>query len=95
MAWHLALMAAPAVMSLGTTVFSFLKGRKTKKKVQAQMAQVQAQQKQQIAQMMAQYQGQNMGAVNGMNSNFMAPSGMPGGRGYGPAPAGYFPPGFA
>lgn len=94
MAWHVALMAAPAVLSLGTTVFSWIKGSKQKKKVKAEMAQVKQQQQQQIARMMAQYQGMNMGAVGGMNSNYMAPSGL-GGQNYGPAPQGYFPQQFA
>ncbi|MFA7479211.1 MAG: hypothetical protein WC314_01810 [Vulcanimicrobiota bacterium] len=95
MALHLALMAAPAVLSLGTTVFSWLKGRKVKKNVEAQMAQVRADQQRQIAQMMSQYQGANTGAVGGMNANYMAPSGMAGGQGYGPAGAGYYPQAFA
>lgn len=94
MAWHLALMAAPAVMSLGTTVFSWLKGRKATKQAKEQMKGIQAEQKAQMAQIMAQYQGMNVGAVGGMNANYMAPSGLGGGQ-YGPAPGGYFPQQFA
>lgn len=94
MAWHLALMALPTVLSLGTTIFSHIKGNKIKKQAMGQMQQAAAEQKAQIARMMGQMQGQNVGAVNGINSNFMVPSGLGGGPGYGPAPQGYFPPGF-
>ena len=39
MAWHLALMAAPAVLQLGTSIFSFFKGRKMKKQAMAKIKQ--------------------------------------------------------
>ena len=96
MAWHLALMAAPAVMSLGTTVFSWLKGRSTKKKLKAQMAQQQAQYAPQLAriqQEMAAYKSMNMGAMGGINNSYMGPSGI-GPNGYGPAGGGYYPQSF-
>lgn len=96
MAWQMALMAAPLVMQLGTGIFSLFKGRKVKKQVQAQMAQVQAEQKMQMAQVMGNLYGQNAGATGGVNRNYMMPSGLAGpGANYGPAPAGYFPPGYA
>ena len=96
MAWQMALMAAPLVMQLGTSIFSLFKGRKVKKQVQAQMAQAAAEQKMQMAQVMGNFQGQNAGAVGGINRNYMMPSGIGGpGAGYGPAPQGYFPPGYA
>ena len=97
MAWHLALMAAPAVMSLATTVFSWLKGRSAKKKLKAQMSQQQAQYAPQLAriqQEMAAYKSMNMGAMGGINNNYMAPSGI-GANAYGPAGGGYYPQSFA
>lgn len=84
--------AAPLVMSGITSIFSFFKGRKTKKRVMAQMEQVKLQQQMQIKQMMAGYQNMNVGAVNGMNRNYMMPQGM--NMQYGMAPQGYYPPGM-
>ncbi len=91
MALPLALMLAPTVLQLGTSIFSGLRARKMRKKMQKAQAET-AKQLLGQTQMM---QAQNQALVGGMANSYMAPMGMNSAQGYGPMRPGALPPMFS
>lgn len=87
MALGAALVAAPLIMGGINFVSGLFRSHKINKQRKL-MEKANAAQMAQMRMMVAQAQGQSMGAMGGVGANFLQPSGC---SSFGPAPQGYYP----